>query len=963
MAGIFFAIIYNVKKLCLTLSVSLSLIALLSISINAVELTDFKVNDDNTVTTQSDPKIAVAANGSFIITWVDRRSGTNDIFLQQFDTAGVAIGVNRRINDDTNESYQFEPAVACDVNGRYSVVWKDYRNGSYPFDPDIYFQRYNSSIEPQGINCNLTVEYPDSTKETPDIALYAWGGGVVVWADYRNRQWDVYGQLISSDGSLVGGNFKINDDIGTFQQHAPKVSVSQNGWFIVVWYDNRLGNDDIYAQKFDSLATPLGGNFRVNTDDADARQAFPDVATDGAGAFTVVWVDWQNGNYPSNPDIYSRKYFEDLTPITGEVNINTDNSNTAQREPSIASDRLGNVAIIWADSITNSWDISGQMIDVDGIVREANFKANEHTDSAQVSPDVALDGRYRYLTWVDRRNGNYDIYASVQQYNDPALTVSPKLLQFEMQAGTGLPPAQQVYVEHIGYNPLDFTTSVSADWLTVTPSSSTTADSISISINTDTLSAGVYIGLVAFTDQTYFDSSTVLQVRLDVYTPTMSLSNDTLYFTLFEQITEPSEKSVTIQNDWLGDFSWTASESADWLSFSSYNGTAWDTISVLATAHNLLAGSYTTEAIFTSAEADGSPDTLIVVAEVINDQPFLQVEPDSVFLFTDSLDTVLSCLAISNPGTGILSWHAFSDAFWLNLTSTSGVGDDTLCFTVSPSLSPGTYETTIEMYDSASFNQHISVPVTVLYYRQSDDSIEVASANVEVNNSISISMTANLSQDIKTLTVPLQYDTAYLVVDSVQPGITVPEGVSMVSQIQADGIIYVQYSCDNSSACMLVGEYHIAEIFCTAKTVVGETFIDTLFGGQYPLEVTTSDDTKYIPSFTSGTVTVSMVTAVIDDPLTILPSQVSLHQNYPNPFNAGTTILFELPRAAEVNLSIFNILGQRVRTMHNGLLEAGSHTVYWDGYFDNGLNSSSGLYFYKLETPEISLVRKMVLIK
>ncbi|HDL01242.1 MAG TPA: hypothetical protein ENH23_03305, partial [candidate division Zixibacteria bacterium] len=500
------------------------LFVLASHTLFAVERTDFRVNDDNYTVLQNSPRIAVAVDQSFVITWVDRREGTSDIFMQKYDNKGLPVGVNQRINDDTNNSYQFEPAIAVELSGSYSFVWKDYRTGNYPLNPEIFTQRYDSVFTPLDVNVQLSTESPASIRETPDIALSDSKRGIVVWADYRNSNWDIYGQLVASDGSHIGNNILMNDDNVNAQQHRPRVSISNQGWFVVTWYENRFGDDDIFAQVFDSMGVPIDTNIRVNQGTTGTRQAFPDVTTDGAGNFTIVWVDWRNGTYPDNPDIYSRKYTSAMVPVTDEININTDGAATAQREPAISADRLGNVAIIWADSIGNSWDISGQMIDVDGVIRDTNFIANTDSDSAQVSPDVAIDGRQRYVTWVDRRNGNYDIYASIQNYNDPNLAVSENSIQFSMQEDGAVPAVQTLIVDHVGYNPLDFTISSNMDWLDVTPTTSTTTDTVTLSVNTDTLPRGIYTGILTFRDHTLNDSSLSVGVRLNIYTPTMELS-------------------------------------------------------------------------------------------------------------------------------------------------------------------------------------------------------------------------------------------------------------------------------------------------------------------------------------------------------------------------------------------------------------------------------------------------------
>ncbi|MCP4538822.1 MAG: hypothetical protein GY832_16940, partial [Chloroflexi bacterium] len=148
---------------------------------------DFLVNDDGSGTEQKNPRIAVAGEDGFAIAWVDSREGSNDIYLQRFDIDGNAIERNVRVNDDTIGAYQAEPALAVDRTGLYSLVWTDSRNGSYPFDPDVFYQRSDPAPSPEDAKDDSTTELPYSLKETPHIAISPWGGGMTVWADYRNR--------------------------------------------------------------------------------------------------------------------------------------------------------------------------------------------------------------------------------------------------------------------------------------------------------------------------------------------------------------------------------------------------------------------------------------------------------------------------------------------------------------------------------------------------------------------------------------------------------------------------------------------------------------------------------------------------------------------------------------------------------------------------------------------------------
>ena len=99
-----------------------------------------------------------------------------------------------------------------------------------------------------------------------------------------------------------------------------------------------------------------------------------------------------------------------------------------------------------------------------------------------------------------------------------------------------------------------------------------------------------------------------------------------------------------------------------------------------------------------------------------------------------------------------------------------------------------------------------------------------------------------------------------------------------------------------------------------------------------------------------------------DDP-TAAPMAVKLTGNYPNPFNPSTTLSFSLPDTRLIRLEIFNLKGQRVKTLASGELASGKHSYVWNGMDDNGRPVSSGVYLYRLQAGDFSASRKMMLMK
>ena len=97
--------------------------------------------------------------------------------------------------------------------------------------------------------------------------------------------------------------------------------------------------------------------------------------------------------------------------------------------------------------------------------------------------------------------------------------------------------------------------------------------------------------------------------------------------------------------------------------------------------------------------------------------------------------------------------------------------------------------------------------------------------------------------------------------------------------------------------------------------------------------------------------------------LAVVPVKYALHQNYPNPFNPTTTINYDLPENAHVEIVIYNMLGQNIRTLVNDDKPFGYHSVVWDGMTDSGESVSSGLYIYRIISGDFQKVKKMVLLK
>jgi hypothetical protein len=90
---------------------------------------------------------------------------------------------------------------------------------------------------------------------------------------------------------------------------------------------------------------------------------------------------------------------------------------------------------------------------------------------------------------------------------------------------------------------------------------------------------------------------------------------------------------------------------------------------------------------------------------------------------------------------------------------------------------------------------------------------------------------------------------------------------------------------------------------------------------------------------------------------------LTLDQNRPNPFNPSTEIRFALPYRCAARLDVFDTAGRLIRILHDGTMEAGRHSVVWDGTNNAGRAVGSGVYFYRLRAGKETVSRKMVLLR
>jgi hypothetical protein len=149
----------------------------------------------------------------------------------------------------------------------------------------------------------------------------------------------------------------------------------------------------------------------------------------------------------------------------------------------------------------------------------------------------------------------------------------------------------------------------------------------------------------------------------------------------------------------------------------------------------------------------------------------------------------------------------------------------------------------------------------------------------------------------------------------------------------------------------------------TATTQAANVMVDTCpFAPSNHLTIVDEFGGEYTPQWTGGTV--SITGNAVDGDEAAKPMTYGLDQNFPNPFNAGTKISFSLAAPGKVDLKVYNLLGQNVKTLVNSELPAGPHNIIWDGTNNDGEIVGSGTYFYRLKAGDAyEETRQMTLLK
>ena len=250
----------------------------------------------------------------------------------------------------------------------------------------------------------------------------------------------------------------------------------------------------------------------------------------------------------------------------------------------------------------------------------------------------------------------------------------------------------------------------------------------------------------------------------------------------------------------------------------------------------------------------------------------------------------------------------------------------------------------------------------------SADSIWVEKVTGIPGQSVVVNVFGYNQEDIKAAYLALHYSSTNLLYNATlfsgtRGDIAFTKQTSLSDQSLLISLIF------DDAAPLTAGTGSLAKIIFDIHAAATEEIvtIDSItYLGVQPTQFILTDELgglTFTPYFTPGQVEIKSPTDIDDIAVELLPTEFALGQNAPNPFNPATRISFDLPQASVVHLNVFNILGQKVRTLVDDFLPAGTHEVIFDGKGEQNQVLASGVYFYRIEAGEFRKSLKMTLMK
>ena len=373
------------------------------------------------------PQLCSDGAGGAIITWSDGRSGSSsDVYAQRITAAGAAQWAANGVVIANATLDQFNPCITSDGAGGAIIAWEDVRNGN----DDMYAQRINGSGVVQWAANGKSVCVVAGLQQLPSIVSDGANGAIVAWHDFRNGNYDIYAQRMSSAGGPQWTAGGVGVCIQPGQQTEIFMAMDGAGGALLTWTDNRAGNQDIYAQRINASGAAVWTANGVALCVEPSDQYTEGITTDGAGGAIVAWDDTRVSL--SDENIYARRVSANGFAQWQANGVPVCTQPDAQFNSTLDSDGAGGAVLAWSDHRSGiSFDVYAQRIDGNGLMLwdPDGDAVNDRPEEAQ-NPQIVWSGGAAIMAFGDNRiDGSDDIFAQrvdgrFSQWGHPEPTVT-----------------------------------------------------------------------------------------------------------------------------------------------------------------------------------------------------------------------------------------------------------------------------------------------------------------------------------------------------------------------------------------------------------------------------------------------------------------------------------------------------------------------------------------------------------
>jgi hypothetical protein len=876
-----------------------------------------------------------------------------------------------------------------------------------PFLPDI------SQIENQVIplKSNLATDLRLSESISPatfkqgssSMAFIDSGKIAIAWQDDRLGSMKIFAQIIDTAGNFIGKDFMVIGRQDGYDLIEPKIISAHAGGFYLAWLD--LSARKIYAAKYDLSFNRIVEPFIINDSSSLSCAGLYDMDCFNDDRLVVVWEDCSDGN-----EISLRVFDSTGIAISEIVKVNSGIITNNLWQPSIAVIKNGSeMGIVWEDYRNGNADIYMRLMNSDGVPIDAEFPlvSAAYDDSAQYLPSIAFSGNDGYAVgWLDNRDGkqraylqrvlpggikvgdnnkisdsdslseDWDITLAVNSENKLAASwasIGQSGRIVLQKFGDGFAPSGSTITTNqflsgnrwetgIAYgfggrlfsswtdfrngNPDIFFQGIDTSGVAILSVEKKVNDDSkgAHSMEPDIVPIDQNRNGVVFTDARYDDGDIFIQLvgaNGSLIGKNIRINSDSFYVSQSEPaIAAASLKTLVVWNDSRAVTGVTGSRIFG--RFLNYNGgflasdfSISDSSNISPKSNPALAFAHNDNALVLWAENRGG--TSHIIGRFVK-QPSTIIG-DDFEISIQGIEYDNTDINIGRDGNNIFTVaylsHALSGAIAVSICRLSENGAQLSRFSFAsdiPNMNINDIAVTVNdsgdiylLWQGIGLAHHIYL--TIL---SPDGNIKNPTFEITNNNGI----------------------------NPQEPDISINDnGYLMASWVDSrNGRRQAYYQLFLGDMTPFESNTPVSDQsveFMASPAVVsyrGRAWISWVDPRSEGLNIYLTQNL--------------LITTDIDDwHNDLLPFGFALNQNYPNPFNPHTNIEFSIPNLSVIKISIYNMLGQKVKTLANGLFDAGHYSLEWDGNDSSGRKAASGVYLYKLHTEGFEISKKMILLK